>query len=366
MVPKCVTACCNALIALPPASLLFEHVLAIYTPGGGPIPPSLLGTKDFNRVLETACTKLLQLFGDAKTVVASPSLTERLLQLPPSAMLALLGSDKLTANCEESVLLMLSWWLEGDEGKDVLCDAEMLFELTKNIRYSRISPSFLVQALPLVPHLSPTLTQLSDLEEFRSVASQSMLLLKSLETSCPAEWFKPSRLAPIAKDPNTVSLTLDISSEQLSDHIIALKTGGTAPASFSVSEDYRGFEITLSFSSADAAAGGKIGPVFGDSDGGTHQFSVFLSASARLPSYNSMTELPRGIIASSKITLHSTLPGQAMSYVFPKCFYTNRGLCNFHQRVSSVQGDPKALWWWDPFIIDDHVRITAEFKDERI
>lgn len=97
--------------------------MAIYSPGQGPIPPSLLDNQEFKLVMDSALSKILEMFGDVPTVVASPSLTEQLLLLPRAALLALLHSDALTTDSEDSVLMLLSWWLEGQAAAEAATES---------------------------------------------------------------------------------------------------------------------------------------------------------------------------------------------------------------------------------------------------
>lgn len=51
-----------------------------------------------------------------------------------------------------------------------------------------------------------------------------------------------------------------------------------------------------------------------------------------------------------------------------KCFSrSNLGLgwINFAQRVSKMPGDPLDPSWWDPFLMEGCVRMSADFRDER-
>ncbi|MEW5318537.1 MAG: hypothetical protein WDW38_009753 [Sanguina aurantia] len=216
VVPRCVTACCTALAALPSTSLTLEDVLAIYSPGQGPIPASLLTSREFQPVLEAALAELLQLFGDVPTIVASPTLTQQLLQLPRAALLALLGSNKLTTDCEDNVLMLLSWWLEEREHEDESDSSEgegleeeegegeeeeeeeevesSVLELMSTIRYSRLSSTYMFQAWTWLVRLKPSEEQLLELHHFRSLPAEYAQVFSSDQTlECPASWFKPQR-----------------------------------------------------------------------------------------------------------------------------------------------------------------------------
>lgn len=357
--PGCVTACCNALTALPSTSLDFDDLLAIYSPGQGPIPLSLMNNTDFKPVLAAALSKLLQFFGDVPTIVASPTLTAQLLQLPHIAILALLGSDLLTTDCEDSVLMLLSWWLEGDKGTERVTDPEHMTELKQLVRYSRLSPTYLAQTASTVPRLSPSLAQLLDLTQFRSfTTTQCTMYSQKLKSACPASWFKPQRPLSAGKGGNTVTVDLLISTAQLSKHLPLaqkLEEAGPVPPRLSAAIDFRGLSICLAFDSSKSC------------NGTGSKLTGEVRVCARLPDHSSMADLPLGFPFSSKVSIHSNVPSKPLHTLsIPACFHTSGwGWANFAHIASKLPGDPLLLSWWDPFIIDGHVKMTAQVTDER-
>lgn len=57
-----------------------------------------------------------------------------------------------------------------------------------------------------------------------------------------------------------------------------------------------------------------------------------------------------------------------MKMTSSKCYSrSNLGLgwINFAQRVSKMPGDPLDPSWWDPFLVDGFVKMSADFRDER-
>lgn len=340
-----------------------EDVLSIYAPGEGPIPPSITDNAEFKPVMAAALAKLLQLFGDVPTVVKSPILTKQLLQLPRSALLALLGSDKLTSDCEDSVLMLLSWWLEEqreqrkeeedeEEGEE---EDEDLDELMGVIRYSRLSSTHLAQALPLIPDLCPSEVQLAALHQFRSLSKPFAAVHQELKQSvCPAGWFKPVRpLGPSSKQA-TILIGMALPVALLTAHLACLeatKEGGPVPSTLARVVHFRGLRITVYFRSASQK----------DFCG------VFAAVSLSLPSNKSEAELQLGIPSTISVTIESKVadhPDYELR-LSPRFHGAEFGWFNFSQQASELPGDPRLLSWWDPFLIDGSVQMVVKFTDGR-
>lgn len=350
-------AFCKALVALPAASLTFEELISIFAPQGGPVLPSLHAAPEFKLVKAAAVSNLLQRYGDVPTAIASCATTAQLVQLPHAAILALLSSDSLTSNCEDSVMMMASWWLGSNRGS---CTGRQLDELVGQIRYSRISSVFLAEAPALIPLFRPDVETLMDLLLFRSLTpAQEQLYCRDVQTTCPAGWFKPRRPIATGTDSNTASLTLVISAEGLRLHLAAvraMKDGGPDPAPYSTSVDFKGFVLTLSFVSS-----------WGEGDADVEQFAVYLCVGTRLPLFSSMAMLKCGIPCSVKFSVHSNMPDQAIisTRVNDRFHSTQYGVHNFAQHASNLPGDPLLLSWWDPFMVDGALQFTAELTDQR-
>lgn len=124
------SACCKALALVSTKPLILEDLLAIYGQNKGPLPPSLLAACfGLSGNSSSFAVNAVEVFGNVPTVISSPNLTAQFLQLPHAAILALLSSDVLTTDREDSVLMLLSWWLEehkGGEGTDDICSAHQV------------------------------------------------------------------------------------------------------------------------------------------------------------------------------------------------------------------------------------------------
>ncbi|MEW5318531.1 MAG: hypothetical protein WDW38_009747 [Sanguina aurantia] len=339
--------------------------MGIYAPGGGPIPPGLIDKSSFKRVLDRALGKLLRLFHDASAVLASRTLTKQLLRLPHAALLDLLDSDDLLADSEDTVLTLLSWWLEGEVGQ--ACSSQQVSELMKAVRYSRLSSTYLASALLLVPALQPTQSQMLELYEFQSLLHHPMPTYARLHRDAvlqqrPSSWFEPPRSPPAGgRTQRAVTLCLDISEAQLSNHLACARATderGPAPETFSACVDFRGISVTLSVHSdrPDAQAAG----------GTRNHFFVTVGAHARLPGRHSKNVLQHGLPGRFSVNIAVNVRDTVVQLRQPS--QLNRsgdGWNNFPQIATYLPGDPSHLSWWEPFILDGHVRITAEYTDER-
>ncbi|MEW5304907.1 MAG: hypothetical protein WDW38_010768 [Sanguina aurantia] len=349
MAPGCVSIIHKALASLESPSMSLDDTAAIYA-----IPPALLDAPNFAPVLRGAKVRLLKLFGNVVDVVACPSLTQQLLQLPHAAVLSLLSSEELSTDCEDSVLMLLSWWLEGAKGEGC-CDQEVE-ELREAVRYSRLSTTYLVQVLHQLPKLRPTECQTLQLMEFQRMQGQFAELYAHEEMSIPEAWLRPARPCPEGGAGQSVTLSLDIPRAQLVEHLAgvrAMKAGGPVPAPFSVSKLFRGLNLTL---------------ILG-SNTNSHALFASILVCPQLPAWNRDLALPRGIPSSFNINMQTNLVGAGVvKMTSSKCYSrSNLGLgwINFVQRVSKMHGDPLDPSWWDPFLVEGVVKMSADFRDER-
>lgn len=350
---------------MPAESLTLEDVLAIYSPVDGTIPPSLLNAAEFKPVLGAALSKLLQLFGNVPTIVSSPTLTAQLLRLPHAALLALLSSDALLTDCEDNVLMLLSWWVHqnDDEAEDwsVVCEGAALLELMGAVRYSRLSSTYMAQAWLILPRLKPSDAQLRELQHFRSLnAYYAKEHVKEGLGVCPKGWLQACRPLPQGSLRSTASVTLAISAAQLGEHLAtvqAMKEGGPAPNELNAATDLRGLSITLAFKSDTC---GK--EVAGERD----FLAAYVGLCMRLPRCSSTARLDYGVPGAYTISIQSNGPGKPAHSEGKSCLAHGQGWWNFAQSASKLPGDPSVMSWWDPYLVDGHVRLTAEFTDKRI
>lgn len=353
------TACCNALAALLAANLAVEDLICIYAPRGGPVPPSLSSTPEFKLVLKLARSRLLDMFGDVPSVIASPMLTEQLLRLPRAGFIAVLSSEQLRTDCEDNVFMMTSWWLQSEAEAGRVNTAKELAELKEMIHYRWLSSTYMAQAFKLAPCMRPTSLQLSELVFSGSFSpDQCVYYSTHLIVHCPAAWFRPQRPPSTSRIHNTVLLTLCISSAQLSQHLNAIKIfeeGGQAPELVSAPVDFRGLSFSLVMASC------KQNPT------SVSKCFVYLQVSARLPSCSSMVDLQFDFPCSHKISIHSNVPGSPLyplkmpSHFLRRCM----GWADFAKTASKLPGDSSTLSWWDSFIIDGQIRLVAELCDGR-
>lgn len=332
----------------------------MYSPRKGPLPSSLLNNPEFKPVLKAAQVKLMQLFGNIPEIITSPHLTANLLLLPHAALLDLLSSYELITDCEDSVLMILSWWLEGETGTVCTCEAHQLSELIEVIRFSCLSATYLAQAFLLAPRLKPTELQLAELNHAKSFSpAQFLIYSKDVKLACSKSWFKPERPLTTAKTRNPAVVTLSISTAQLIIHIAQvhrLREGGPAPVSLTATGDYKGLSITLKFSSCSMQSGVAA------------HFRASVSVNTRLPHYNSMISLPHGIPCSFNLSIHSNVPSKPTYTLRQPTRFVSKdlGWSNFAQVASKLEGSPLVLSWWAPFIMNGHVKLTVEVEDERL
>lgn len=245
-----------------------------------------------------------------------------------------------------------------------MCSAHQVSQLTEAIRYSRISPTYLAIAVSLAPLLNLTLPQLLDLSQFRTLTStQSTLYCKNANSACPPGWFKPQRPLSPSGNKNKVNLCLVISTAQLGLHLSRVQKmneGGPEPLQLFTAVNFRGLNIRLTFSSF------RLKP-------NDVNFRVDVRVCAKLPACTNLADPQLGVLFSSKVSIHSKVPGCPLYTISEPARFGWLGMKNglgwgwnrFPQVASRFPGDPMLLTWWDPFVMDGSIKLTAEVTDER-
>ncbi|KAL6746776.1 hypothetical protein V8C86DRAFT_1452386 [Haematococcus lacustris] len=100
----------------------------------------------FKELLATVQARLVALFKDVVEVITSPALQAHFLQLPFAAMLALLRSEQLEVDSENSVVVAATLWMTRGRGR--FTSPEQRRFLAGAVRLSALSPSFLCGVLP--------------------------------------------------------------------------------------------------------------------------------------------------------------------------------------------------------------------------
>lgn len=333
--------------------------MLIYEPEGAPVPSSLLISSGFKLVQKTASTRLVQLLSDIPTILDSAVLTDNVLRLPFPALLDLLSSDLLTSNSEDSVLMLVSWWLEDAMRAQRGCDAQQLLQLQGVIRYSRLSSTYMAQALCFLPRFCPTAAQINELNQFQKYSpNQRVMFCKNMKTVCPAGWYKPQRPLSTSRDHETVSLTLFVTTAQLRVYLAEVKMyeeGGRTPRQLSTAVLFKGFSIHLA-----------LGCQKKQDTVGVDKGYVYVYVRARLPKINSMVDLHPGFPGSFTLSIDSNVPGSPLYTLSASSRFMGRGYgwTDFAKNASQLPGNSSDLAWWDSFIIDGHVRFTAVVNDE--
>lgn len=125
---------------------------------------------------------------------------------------------------------------------------------------------------------------------------------------------------------------------------------------------FRGLLVTLAFGSgpADDERHGA---------GAAQRLCASVVAHARLSGQQSREALQYGIPGRCSITIASNMPhmtAAALTMHQAEMLDPHGCRCdNLAKKVSRLPGDPLLMPWWDPFLVDGHVRLTAVYQDER-
>lgn len=126
---------------------------------------------DFSKIVSTATVRLLQLFGDAETVCNAfcnddPEAMNSLTLLSQPSLLVLLTSPDLTACSENTVLMLVSYWMEDRKGMRGISSAKTVRQVVVCLRLGQLSNTFLYDILPQLPWLGITRAERESLLRF--------------------------------------------------------------------------------------------------------------------------------------------------------------------------------------------------------
>ncbi|MEW5304908.1 MAG: hypothetical protein WDW38_010767 [Sanguina aurantia] len=345
MTSGCVDVIHKALASLPPSSFSLLDATAIYQTSA-----ELRAAPGFGPALKAAGQPILEVYKNVVAVLSSPSLTEGVLQLPQPALLYLLDSDDLITDFEDSVLVMVSWWLEGPVGRS--SSRAEVEELKGAIRYSRLSTTYLVQVLHQLPKLRPSEVRLLELVGYQTLGAEQAPKFFAGQRpgeTMPAGWLKPARAAP-AGPSASITIDLDVSRAQLETHIAELRASATNAAD----------DVKRYISSA-----GSVGTRFTTSlnlfsKRSVGNFNLSVELYAPLPTAKGRMILPRGALCNYSFTMQGN-QGRYPRTLTPSRFVSSSGagLTCLPQTMSKLPGDPLALSWWSPLLIDGAVRLSA-------
>lgn len=349
MVPGCVWACHQALASINPDSITLADATAIYS-----LPTCLLDAEGMDPALELAEAKLLSLFGNTVEVVNSPlDLLQQWLELPYTAVLALLSSNQLTTDSEDTVIMLLSWWLEEEEGR-ACTSTEELAKLQDAIRYSRLSPSYLTQLVPKLPRLCIGETQLLKVLEVQSWEAKTdapfpQQLLERL--SLPEGWLQTTR--PIFNQgPNPgqeIVLTMEITEAALRaklDHAAYWKTRGPMVADFTTTVNVQGLRVTL-----------RLG--FGQPG----ELVCAVDMHAQLPRWDTLMDVWPGVPCEVRVGLFDSNRDVQIE-ACTRGIVLGRVEWFVDQLAHDHPGSPLNMSWWNPFLSGGCVRFRAAISLE--
>lgn len=193
----------------------------------------------FSTVVSTATERLLQLLGDADVVCSAccnlePLVRQQLSQLSQPGLLALLRSPQLQACSENSVLMMVSNWIECAEAGSDSTTGAALQEVVAFLRLTQLTSTFLYDILPQLPWVTVTCAQRESLLRFvaaqgaavKGAGSHSRAqqhLIDCGEALGPEAWYAPqSRARPHTAPPPGLSIDVRVTRQQLA---VSLKQG---------------------------------------------------------------------------------------------------------------------------------------------
>lgn len=164
------------------------------------------------------------MFGDAAAVASSKPLLEQFLCLPHAAVLALLQDETLVTDAEATVLLLLSEWCNGEQGK--ACTEAELQQLNGCIRYGSLSTPYLTELCTHLHTPSLAMEERMELVFYQTLCAESQTVgLKLHWFKNPGGWYLPRRPTPLScSDAGTVAkMTLKVTQADLLKFLRAAK-----------------------------------------------------------------------------------------------------------------------------------------------
>mmetsp|Transcript_27986 Transcript_27986/g.61410 ORF Transcript_27986/g.61410 Transcript_27986/m.61410 type:complete len:560 (+) Transcript_27986:130-1809(+) len=206
LMEPCVSACEEALGALPPSTLLHSCCMSQIRqlPSNCAHRPGLQSVfektvvklfKDVHRSSptvegaagDTMRAAFMDLMSRVEHILSSTHLSAALMQLPHAWIHFWAGSDALFTHDENDVALLLLMWLEGEQGRT--CTQEQRDELLSQIRVRQLSPSYKHGVMPRALASSPGLLQQYVLLRAVQDAPQCDFLLNSFAACrAPPAW----------------------------------------------------------------------------------------------------------------------------------------------------------------------------------
>jgi hypothetical protein len=139
---RCCEAVLEVLAASPLDSFGLEEAAAVFV-------SVLPGTPNAVNALATCTAVLLLHLGDVVLTMRSPELKQQFLELPLPAVLALVQSDELASDGEDSVLALVSCWVHANGPSPDECR-----QLSEAVRLSQLTPTYFTHVVPALPWLA--------------------------------------------------------------------------------------------------------------------------------------------------------------------------------------------------------------------
>lgn len=290
----------------------------------------------FSAVAAAAHTSLLLTFGNAPCIINSPQLLERFFLLPHTAVLALLQSAELATDAEESVLLLVSGWCEEPMGQ--ACSAAQVGALNNEIRYSRLSCTFLTNICDLLALPQLKREQILELWQFCSHFQDSFP--EHTGVMNPAPWYQPRRKT-LASHDTGIQMRLSVSVAAL-EQLLAAVGDSEADVVFKSPAEYaEGFVWTLELS------------VYK----GVLWCAVNTQGVASICGSRRLVSLPCGVPRSLSICIEAAVPFQLHQSYCSSIDTDGRGSLMVgpggrHQASAGIE-------WWADYIADGSVCMSA-------
>ncbi|KAL6761427.1 hypothetical protein V8C86DRAFT_857917 [Haematococcus lacustris] len=142
--PSLCSSCLQRLADLPPSQLPSEQlVLVLQT-----LPDSCALLPEHKGWQKLVLYRILSLFGDVHAVITNAQLRGYFQQLPFAAVEQWAGSKELTVDSENSVVELLSLWVDGPGGR--ACSHHQRQQLSCLVRVQHLSPAYALGRLPWV------------------------------------------------------------------------------------------------------------------------------------------------------------------------------------------------------------------------
>jgi len=246
-VADCVAACRREFSKLKVEEIDLEIIKMVYS-----IDTIVKDASSFTEMMSAVQERLLGMFHDVVETIRSPALLSQFLQLPFAAAAAVLSSDTLVVDSENSVAVMATLWMVRGRGR--ACSPEQRKFISSCIRLDHLSSSYLLGVLPNLrwysfPQMSAALFYHTIQTRLAATPESKALLMQNAIPRGQAA--PPNRNLRVLREQN-LELMCEVEQHRLAQYIsdayealvaVCAPPGGSPPGDSTLTLGFKGIHV---------------------------------------------------------------------------------------------------------------------------